>query len=182
MGYSLAEAASRRGADVTLISGPTNLCPPAGVKVININTTLEMYDAVIRNYKDQDIIIKSAAVSDYRPEIVHTDKIKKSDGNLNITLVRNPDILKELGKLKESRVLVGFAAESNNVVANAKEKISRKNLDFIVANNIKQEGAGFGSDTNIVQIIDKNEEIEKIDKSSKLEIAHRILDKAKKLL
>ncbi len=177
MGYSLAKAAFERGADVTLVSGPTQLSSPKGVKLINVNTTLEMYDAVMSNYKEQDIIIKSAAVSDYRPEIVSTNKIKKSDGNLNLTLVRNPDILKELGILKENRILIGFAAESQDVIQNAKSKISRKNLDFIVANNIKEEGAGFGSDTNIVQIINKNGEIEKIAKSNKIEIANRILDK-----
>lgn len=179
MGYSLAKAAIERGAEVTLISGPTTLIPPKGVKLINIETTLDMYEAVMNNYKDQDIIIKSAAVADYRPEVVSTNKIKKKDGNLNLTLVRNPDILKELGTFKKSKVLVGFAAESESIIENAKNKISRKNLDFIVANNIKKEGAGFGSDTNIVQIIDRNGEIEKIDKSSKIETAHRILNKTK---
>lgn len=182
MGYSLAEAAVERGANVTLISGPTNLCPPTGVRLIKINTTLEMYNAVMRNYMDQHIIIKSAAVADYRPETVSTSKIKKNEGNLTLTLVRNPDILKELGCLKQDRVLVGFAAESDNVIENAKDKINRKNLDFIVANDITEEGAGFGTDTNIVNIIDKNGEIEKVEKSSKIEIAHRILDKAKKII
>ncbi|MBU5677356.1 bifunctional phosphopantothenoylcysteine decarboxylase/phosphopantothenate--cysteine ligase CoaBC [Alkaliphilus sp. MSJ-5] len=182
MGYSLAEAAVERGADVTLISGPTNLSPPMGVRLIKINTTLDMYNAVMKNYIDQHIIIKSAAVADYRPETVSTTKIKKNEGNLTLTLVRNPDILKELGCLKEDRVLVGFAAESDNVIENAKGKINRKNLDFIVANDITEEGAGFGTDTNIVNIIDKNGEIEKVEKSSKREIAHRILDKAKKFI
>lgn len=182
MGYSLAQAAVDRGAEVTLISGPTNLCPPKGVKLLKINTTLEMYNAVIDNYMQQHIIIKSAAVADYRPETVSKNKIKKGEGNLTLTLVRNPDILKKLGELKGDRVLVGFAAESDNVVENAKDKIKRKNLDFIVANDITQEGAGFGSDTNIVNIIDKNNDIEKIEKSSKIEIAHRILDKAKKFI
>lgn len=181
MGYSLAEVALERGAEVTLISGPTNLCPPSGAKVIKINTTLEMYDAVMNNYTDKDIIIKSAAVADYRPEVVSNSKIKKSEGNLTLTLVRNPDILKELGGLKEDRVLVGFAAESDNVLENAKDKVNRKNLDFIVANDITQEGAGFGTDTNIVNIIDRNGEVEKIEKSSKVQIAQRILDKAKRL-
>lgn len=182
MGYSLAQAAVDRGAEVTLISGPTNLCPPKEVKLLKINTTLEMYNKVIDNYMQQHIIIKSAAVADYRPETVSKNKIKKGEGNLTLTLVRNPDILKKLGELKGNRVLVGFAAESDNVLENAKDKIRRKNLDFIVANDITQEGAGFGSDTNIVNIIDKNNEIEKIEKSSKIEIAHRILDKAKKFI
>jgi len=182
MGYSLATAALERGAKVTLISGPTNLCPPKGVKLIKINTTLEMYDAVMNNYIDQNIIIKSAAVADYRPETVSTSKIKKTEGNLTLKLVRNPDILKELGSLKEDRVLVGFAAESDNVIENAKGKIKRKNLDFIVANDITEEGAGFGIDTNIVSIIDKSDKIEKIEKCSKIQIAHRILDKANKFI
>lgn len=182
MGYSIAQAAIDRGAEVTLISGPTSLTPPEGAKLIRINTTLEMYDAVMNNYSDRDIIIKSAAVADYRPEVVSTSKIKKTDGNLNITLVRNPDILKELGALKEDRVLIGFAAESDNVIENAKSKIDRKNLDFIVANDITEEGAGFGSDTNIVHIIGKDGIVDKIGKSSKLEIAHRILDKAKEFI
>jgi len=182
MGYSLAEAALERGAEVTLISGPTNLSPPKGVKLIKINTTLEMYDAVMDNYTDKHIIIKSAAVADYRPETISKSKIKKNEGNLTLTLVRNPDILKELGRVKEHRVLVGFAAESDNVIENAKGKIKRKNLDFIVANDITEEGAGFGTDTNIVNIIDKNDDIEKIEKSSKIKIAHRILDKANKFI
>jgi len=182
MGYSLATAALERGAKVTLISGPTNLCPPKGVKLIKINTTLEMYDAVMNNYIEQNIIIKSAAVADYRPETVSTSKIKKTEGNLTLKLVRNPDILKELGRLKEDRVLVGFAAESDNVIENAKGKIKRKNLDFIVANDITEEGAGFGIDTNIVSIIDKSDKIEKIEKCSKIQIAHRILDKANKFI
>ena len=182
MGYSLAEAASARGAEVILISGPTALRTPPGVKLIKINTALEMYHAVMDNFKEQNIIIKSAAVSDYRLETVSEHKIKKDKGNLNLTLVRNPDILYELGKIKEGRMLIGFAAESDNIVKNARDKISRKNLDFIVANDIMEEGAGFGTDTNIVTIVDMDGKIEKIEKSSKVDIAHRILDKAKQML
>lgn len=180
MGYSIVEAARDRGAEVTLVSGPTNICPPAGVEVIKVETTLDMYEAVMNSYADKDIIIKSAAVADYRPETVSKSKIKKSEGNLTLTLVRNPDILRTLGELKGDRILVGFAAESDHVLENAKEKIVKKNLDFIVANDITEDGAGFGVDTNIVHLIDKNGEIEKIDQSTKLEIAHRILDKVKK--
>ena len=182
MGYSIAEAASARGAEVILISGPTALRTPPGVKLIKIDTALEMYDAVMDNFKGQNIIIKSAAVSDYRPEAVSEHKIKKDRGNLNLTLVRNPDILYELGKIKEDRMLIGFAAESDNVVENAKDKILEKKLDFIVANDITEEGAGFGTDTNIVTIMDMDGKIEKIGKSSKIDIAHRILDKAKQML
>lgn len=179
MGYSLAEAALARGAQVTLISGPTNISPPSGAMLIRVETALEMYHAVMNNFEDQDIIIKSAAVADYRPETVSTYKIKKSGENLNLTLVRNPDILKELGEIKGNRILIGFAAESNDLIENAKNKVLEKNLDLIVANDITEEGAGFGTDTNIVNIIDKSGGIEKIEKSSKLHIAHGILDKIK---
>ncbi len=182
MGYSLAEAASARGAEVILISGPTNLRTPPGVKLIKINTALEMYDSVMANFKEQNIIIKSASVSDYRPEAISEHKIKKNKGNLNLTLVKNPDILYELGKIKGDRMLIGFAAESDNIVKNAKDKMLGKNLDFIVANDITEEGAGFGTDTNIVTIVDIDGKIEKIEKSSKVDIAHRILDKAKQML
>ncbi|HZK57378.1 MAG TPA: bifunctional phosphopantothenoylcysteine decarboxylase/phosphopantothenate--cysteine ligase CoaBC [Clostridia bacterium] len=181
MGYSIAGAAFARGAEVTLISGPTNLLPPMGVKLVKINTALEMYDTVMNNFKEQNVIIKSAAVADYRPEIISVRKIKKSGDNLNLTLVRNPDILGELGKLKEDRILVGFAAESDNIIKNAKDKILKKNLDFIVANDITEEGAGFGTDTNIVTIIDRNNKIEKIEKTDKMDIAHLILDKVKQI-
>ncbi|MDI9475828.1 MAG: bifunctional phosphopantothenoylcysteine decarboxylase/phosphopantothenate--cysteine ligase CoaBC [Natronincolaceae bacterium] len=181
MGYSIAEAGFSRGAQVTLISGPTNLRPPTGVRLIKINTALEMYNAVMNNFEEQNIIIKSAAVADYRPETVSTCKIKKVEGNLNLTLVRTPDILGELGRMKGDRILVGFAAESDNVIENAKDKVLKKNLDFIVANDITEEGAGFGTDTNIVTIIDRNNNIEKIEKSDKIDIAHRILDKVKQM-
>jgi len=182
MGYSIAKAASTRGAEVILISGPTALHAPPGVKLIKINTALEMYDAVMDNFKEQNIIIKSAAVSDYRLKVISEHKIKKDEGNLNLSLVRNPDILYELGKIKEDRMLIGFAAESDNVVKNAKDKILGKNLDFIVANDITEEGAGFGTDTNIVTIVDMDGNIERIEKTSKIDIAHRILDKAKQML
>lgn len=182
MGYSLAEAASARGAEVILISGPTNLRTPPGVKLIKINTALEMYDSVMDNFKEQNIIIKSASVSDYRPEAISEHKIKKNKGNMNLTLVKNPDILYELGKIKGDRMLIGFAAESDNIVKNARDKMLGKNLDFIVANDITEEGAGFGTDTNIVTIVDIDGKIEKIEKSSKVDIAHRILDKAKQML
>lgn len=179
MGYAIAEAAESRGAIVTLISGPTNLKPPSGVKHISTTTAINMLDTVMKHFDQQDVIIKSAAVADYRPVEVADSKIKKSEGSLSLTLVRNPDILMELGKIKGSKVLVGFAAETDNVIEYAKGKIKKKNLDFIVANDVKAEGAGFGTDTNIVYIIDKKDEITKIDLSSKLEIAHKILDRVK---
>lgn len=179
MGYALAEAASKRGAEVTLVSGPTNLTPPCHVKFISIKSTLDMYEAVMSNFRQQDIIIKSAAVADYRPKDVVDKKIKKQEGDLSITLVRNPDILLELGKIKGDKILVGFAAETDHVIEYAKEKIIKKNLDFIVANDVTQQGAGFGTDTNIVCLIDKNNHIRKIDKATKLEIARQILNKTK---
>ena len=141
-----------------------------------------MYDAVMDNFKDQHIIIKTAAVADYRSATISSCKIKKSEKDLKLTLVRNPDILNELGKIKGDKILIGFAAESSDIIKNAKDKVSEKNLDFIVANDITEEGAGFGADTNIVTIIDKDSKVEKIEKSGKIDIAHRILDKAKKLI
>lgn len=182
MGYALAEAASNRGALVTLVSGPTKLQPPPKVEFIPIKSTLDMYNAVMKRFQQQDIVIKAAAVADYRPENPADIKIKKQDGDLTLTLVRNPDILQELGKIKLDKVLVGFAAETNNIVEYAKAKVQKKNLDFIVANDITQQGAGFGVDTNIVYFIDKAGNIVKIDKSSKSEIAHNILNKAKEFL
>ncbi len=182
MGYSIAEAAFSRGAEVILISGPTNISPPDGVALIKTETALEMYDAVMDNFKDQHIIIKTAAVADYRSATISSCKIKKSEKDLKLTLVRNPDILNELGKIKGDKILIGFAAESSDIIKNAKDKVSEKNLDFIVANDIIEEGAGFGADTNIVTIIDKDSKVEKIEKSDKIDIAHRILDKAKKLI
>jgi len=179
MGYAIAEAAEARGAKVTLVSGPTKLEPPKGVKLVSTTSAISMLEAVMEHFEEQDVIIKSAAVADYRPAVTADRKIKKADGELSITLVRNPDILFELGKNKKDKVLVGFAAETDNVIEYAKGKILKKNLNFIVANDVKAEGAGFGTDTNIVYIIDKNEEIMKIDLSTKHEIAHKILDKVK---
>ncbi len=182
MGYSIAEAAFARGAEVTLISGPTNISPPGGVTFVEVETALEMYNAVMDNFENHNIVIKTAAVADYRPETASIHKTKKSEQNLNLTLVRNPDILNELGKVKENKILIGFAAETDNVIENAKGKVSKKNLDFIIANDITKEGAGFGTDTNIVTIIDKNGNIEDIGKSGKTDIAHRILDKVVQLI
>lgn len=182
MGYALAEAAIKRGADVTLISGPTKLEPPANTNFIAVKGALDMYDAVMRHFLSQDIIIKSAAVADYRPKDIYNKKMKKQAGDLTLTLVRNPDILLELGKRKSEKILVGFAAETDDLIAHAKEKIIKKNLDLIVANDVTEKGAGFGSDTNIVYLIDRNGNIKKVDKANKLEIAHHILDKIKEIL
>ncbi|SHJ95022.1 bifunctional phosphopantothenoylcysteine decarboxylase/phosphopantothenate--cysteine ligase CoaBC [Paramaledivibacter caminithermalis] len=182
MGYAIAIEAKNRGADVTLISGPTNLERPNGIKVIDVITARDMYDQAVSHFGEADIIIKAAAVADYRPKEVADNKIKKSDSNLSMEFARNPDILLELGKMKKNQVLIGFAAETRDLLDNAKGKMNRKNLDFIVANNIAEKDAGFKSDTNIVSIIDSLGNVEKYDKMKKEEIADIILDKAYDLI
>ncbi|HHV72231.1 MAG TPA: bifunctional phosphopantothenoylcysteine decarboxylase/phosphopantothenate--cysteine ligase CoaBC [Clostridia bacterium] len=181
MGYALAEMAKRRGADVILISGPTNLVPPPGVTVVKIKSAREMAEEVFRYFDQVDIVIKSAAVADYRPAVAVSHKIKKKDEDLIIELSRNPDILYELGKRKDKQVLVGFAAETDNLLANAQEKIKKKNLDFIVANDVLVPGAGFGYDTNIVKMITPDGSIEEYPLMSKEEVANKVLDKALKI-
>lgn len=182
MGYSLAAAARDRGADVTLVSGPTNIEKPRGVEVIDVITAKDMYEAVLKHFEESHVIIKAAAVADYKPKEISKDKIKKGDTDLNIELSRNPDILLELGKMKKDKILVGFAAETKDLIENAKSKIDRKNLDFIIANNISQSGAGFKEETNIVSIIDSLGNIEKYDKMKKEEVSNIILDKVQDLI
>ena len=183
MGYAIAKSAVERGANVVLISGPTNLTPPAGLKkFIKIESANEMYEAVVENMDESDVIIKSAAVADYKPKNVADKKIKKKDDDLFIELSRNKDIAQEIGKIKKDKVLVGFAAETNDLIENAKGKIQRKNLDFIVANDLTLEGAGFGVDTNIVKIIDKEGKVYQYPKMGKDEVANIILDKVKSIL
>lgn len=183
MGYSIANEAIKRGADVTLISGPTNLTPPQNLKkLVKIESAQDMYDAVIDNLDKNDVIIKSAAVADYKPKNYSNKKIKKSDNDLVIELDRNKDIAYEIGKIKNNKILVGFAAETNDLLENATNKIKKKNLDFIVANDLTKEGAGFGVDTNIVKIIDKEGNITDYPKMKKEEVANVILDKVKSLL
>ena len=183
MGYSIANEAIKRGADVTLISGPTNLTPPQNLKkLVKIESAQDMYDAVIDNLDKNDVIIKSAAVADYKPKNYSNKKIKKSDNDLVIELDRNKDIAYEIGKIKNNKILVGFAAETNDLLENATNKIKKKNLDFIVANDLTKEGAGFGVDTNIVKIIDKEGNISDYPKMKKEEVANVILDKVKSLL
>ncbi|WP_053956939.1 bifunctional phosphopantothenoylcysteine decarboxylase/phosphopantothenate--cysteine ligase CoaBC [Inediibacterium massiliense] len=182
MGYAISECAANRGAEVLLISGSTNLETPKGVKKIDVVTTKNMYEEVLKHFSWADVVIKSAAVADYRPAYVQENKIKKKDNDLSITLTRNPDILKELGAKKEHQILVGFAAETQNLLENANDKIKKKNLDFIVANDLTKEGAGFKSDTNIVSIIDKNGSIDHYEKMSKTELAQIILDRVKNLM
>lgn len=182
MGYALARQARLLGAQVTLVSGPTYLSKPPGVNLIQIETALQMRDAFMRCYAEADIIIKAAAVADYRPKLKAKDKIKKKDGDLSLELERNPDILAELGQQKGERVLIGFAAETQDVLANATEKIRKKNLDFIAANDLTQPGAGFGCDTNVVNLLFANGERQELSQMSKEEVAREILLAAAKIL
>lgn len=180
MGYALAEEAYKRGAEVLLISGPVVGLPcPEGIRKIDIISTQDMLGAVQSNYEWADVVIKAAAPADYRPVNVSNSKIKKTEDLLELKLTRNPDILKELGKNKGKKILVGFAAETQDLIEYAKDKISKKNLDFIVANDITETGAGFKSDTNIVKIIDAHGNITQYDIKSKSEVANIILDKVK---
>ena len=172
MGYSLAQAAVDLGAEVTLVSGPTNLNVPDGLKeFISVDSAIHMYEKVDEKFKDTDIFIACAAVADYRPKEYQDKKIKKSDLNLTIELVRNPDILFEMGKKKENQLLVGFAAETNNIIENALKKLEKKNLNMIVANN----ASTMGTDTNSIEIIRKDRSSTVINQKSKIELAYDIL-------
>ena len=183
MGYAIAKMAADRGADVTLVTGPTSITPPSNIKkLIKIQSAEDMYNAIIDNFDENQVIIKSAAVADYKPKTYSNKKIKKSNDDLIIELDRNKDIAYELGKIKKDKILVGFAAETNDLIENAKTKVKKKNLDFIVANDLTEEGAGFGTDTNIVKIIDKEGNIDKYPQMKKDEVANVILDKVKSLL
>lgn len=176
MGYAIAKEARGRGAEVILVSGPTNLEPPKNVKIINIKTNEEMKKEILQNFKWADIVIKSAAVADYKPKEYSKEKIKKGEGDLNICLTRDNDILKFLGEIKTHQVLVGFAAESDNVLENAERKLKNKNLDFIVANDITSSDTGFGSEDNKVVILSKNNEKLELEKMSKKKVASNIFD------
>ena len=177
MGYAIARHCMMRGADVTLVSGPTNLNPPPFVTVIPVVSAKEMFDAVTSHAKEQDIIIKSAAVADYRPATVASEKMKKSDNALALDLEKTEDILKYLGEHKKgSQFLCGFSMETENMLDNSRAKLVKKNLDMIVANNLKQTGAGFGTDTNIVTLITKKDEQE-LPILTKDEVAKAIVDK-----
>jgi phosphopantothenoylcysteine decarboxylase/phosphopantothenate--cysteine ligase len=183
MGYALAEKAIQRGARVTLVSGPTNLSPPLGLEqFIAVKTAKEMYNAVLRHYDDVDVVIKSAAVADFSPKNIKSEKIKKHNTQMTIELEKNPDILQELGNKKAGQILIGFAAETSDLTVNAHEKLRKKNLDFIVANDLTKAGAGFAADTNIVSIIYKDGRIEELPKMSKKDLANVILDRVMLLL
>ncbi|MBH0333394.1 phosphopantothenoylcysteine decarboxylase [Brevibacillus brevis] len=176
MGYAIAEAARDRGAKVTLVSGPTTLARPDGVEFIAVESVQEMFDAVMEQLPHCDIVVKSAAVSDYRPKHVAEHKLKKGDGPLDLVLEKAPDILKTIGERKTKQFVVGFAAETQNVLQHAQSKLERKNLDMIVANNVLLEGAGMGSDTNIVTLLTRGGEQLALDKLSKRAVADKLFD------
>lgn len=182
MGYAIAREAARRGAEVILVSGVTQLECPKGVERINVKSAEEMYEAMHSKFEWADAVIKTAAVADYRPKDTSAHKIKKDNSELVLELMPNPDILKSLGERKTHQVLVGFAAETQNVIEYARQKIEKKNLDFIVANNIATKGAGFKEDTNIATIIERDGSITEYDKMYKSELGNVILDKVKDYL
>lgn len=177
MGYAIARAAVRRGAEVTLVSGPVELSAPLGVKLVPVVSAKEMFDAVTAVSAEQDAIVKAAAVADYRPVHVGTEKTKKTDGDMSIVLERTDDILAWLGShRKAGQVLCGFSMETQNMLENSRVKLEKKHIDMIIANNLKVEGAGFGTDTNVVTVITKDG-AEELEKMTKDEVAHRLLDR-----
>lgn len=177
MGYAIAQAAAQRGAEVLLVTGPSALAIPANVKGVKVETTNEMLEACMAAYEKMDVVIKAAAVADYRPRDVADQKIKKkTDDALTVVMDKNPDILKELGARKAHQVLVGFAAETQNLLDNAREKIVKKNLDMIVANDVTAAGAGFNTDTNIVKFLYPSGEVRSLEQMAKTEVANLLLD------
>ncbi|MET3318501.1 UNVERIFIED_ORG: phosphopantothenoylcysteine decarboxylase/phosphopantothenate--cysteine ligase [Peribacillus simplex] len=181
MGYALAEQAAEQGAAVTLITGPVSLTPPSKVKVIHVESAADMYDAVFEQYDTSDVVIMTAAVADYKPKVYHTQKMKKQPGENVIEFERTKDILKELGENKTHQILVGFAAETNNVEEYARGKLAKKKADMIVANNVTVAGAGFGTDTNIVTIFNKDGRATDLPKMSKADIAKSILSEVSRM-
>jgi len=181
MGLSVAKAARNRGAQVTLIAGNTEFNSLYGVQIVRVKSAIEMQKEVFSRFSDADIVVKSAAVGDYRAKTVAEQKIKKTVDELNIELVKNPDILKELGSQKKDQIIVGFCMETENLEANALRKLESKNLDMIVANLLTQSGAGFKSDTNVVTLITRDKEKTELPIMSKDEVAHKIFDKVVKL-
>lgn len=178
MGFAIAKAAHELGADVVLIAANTKIAPPAGVRVIKLESAKEMYDAVAAEWNDLDILVKAAAVADYRPKEAASQKIKKSGDTMTLELVKNVDILETLGSLKTTQFLVGFAAETTNVEQYALDKLHRKNCDLLVANDVTTEGAGFELDTNVVSIYDTDGLVESLPVQSKDEIGLRIMELA----
>lgn len=180
MGYAIAENAMLRGAGVTLISAHADIAPPPFVQVINVTTAQEMYDAVTAEFGKCTIAVKAAAVADYRPVTISDNKIKKSGDTLTVEFERTPDILAELGKRKGNRFLCGFSMETENMLENSRKKLENKNLDMIVANNLKTPGAGFGVDTNVITVITKND-CKEFEQMSKQQAAAKIFDEILKM-
>ncbi|MFH1624748.1 MAG: bifunctional phosphopantothenoylcysteine decarboxylase/phosphopantothenate--cysteine ligase CoaBC [Pseudomonadota bacterium] len=181
MGYAIARVAKRRGADVTLITGPGALPVPRNVKCSSVATALEMRAVVLDNFEDSTIVIKAAAVGDYELRDAHSQKMKRGKANLTLQLKETPDILSEIGKKKGERIHVGFAAETEDLIQNARSKLVNKNLDLIVANDVCMPGAGFECDTNIVKILDREGNVEELPLMSKEEVAEKILDRVIKI-
>lgn len=182
MGFALAKVARQKGAEVILITGPVNLEPPSGVELIKVNTTQEMFNAIERHFDDCHVLIKAAAPLDYRPITVSEHKIKKEKDEIDFKFIKNPDIAAHFGKVKKKQIIVGFAAETENIIENALKKIDKKNLDFIVANNVLADNAGFKSDNNIVTIIDRNGSKIEYPMMKKEEVAKAIIDKISAML
>jgi len=176
MGYAIAEEAARMGAQVTLVSGPTALPVPKGCEVVPVKSALDMREAVLSRLDASDLIIKAAAVADYRPAVIEAQKIKKKSDSLTLELVKNPDILQEIGSIKKDQFVVGFAAETEKLDEHALDKLTRKNCDLIVGNDVSQEGAGFSGDTNAVRIFDRNGLVEALPVQSKQAVARRLLE------
>ena len=181
MGYAVAEALAARGAAVTLVSGRTALATPEGVERVDVLSAEQMYQACVERFEQMDGAVMCAAVADYTPAVVADEKLKKSDNDLSIALKRTKDIAAELGSKKGSRVLVGFAMETQNERENASSKLERKNFDFIVLNSLREAGAGFRGDTNVVTLID-GAGAEELPLMTKREVAERIVDKIEKAL
>ena len=182
MGFALAQAARERGAKVVLVSGPTSLPSPQGVETVRVRTAGEMAKAALAKVKGCNVVIGAAAVADYTPAATSNHKMKKGSSELAINLKPTVDIMAQLGKRKGKRVLVGFSVETRDLIDNSKKKLEKKNLDLIVCNDVTRAGAGFATDTNIVTILDRKGGSEQLPQMSKLETAHRVLDKIRKLL
>lgn len=182
MGYAIAKAAMLRGADVTLVTGPTSIEPPMFVRTVGVESAADMFEAVSAEAETADIIVKSAAVADYTPDTYSDEKIKKSDGKLSIPLKRTRDILAYLGEHKrDGQIICGFSMETENLIENSRKKLEKKNVDMICANSLKTSGAGFGTDTNVITVITRDDE-EELPLMSKSDAAHKILDRIKLML
>ena len=177
MGYALARVALRRGAQVTLVSGPSALTPPTGARFIAVTSAAEMRQAVLKEYPRASAVLMAAAVCDYRPQKVSSRKLKRGEGAVDLRLEPNPDILKELGTLKQGQTLIGFAAETESLLVNAQKKLHGKNLDMIVANNVLEEGSGFDADTNAATVLERDGTTHPLPLMSKEDLAHRIYDR-----